>query len=304
MENTHSARSPAPPFVCVVIPHYNDLEALTECVNRLRTQNYPRDRFEVIIADNNSRCGLDAVRQIAPDATVLLATIQGAGPARNAGASIAKGDVLAFIDSDCLAEPGWLSCGVEGLRGYDFIGGQVRTTCRDPKRPTPVEAFEMVFAFDFKRYVEKVGFTGSGNMFVRRDVFDAVGPFRAQISEDMEWSFRAREKGFRLGYVESAVVSHPGRYTWSELTQRWRRMTLETRLLERERGLRQIHFWGRALLLPLSIVPHAARVLASPRLPSISSRVGALTVLVGIRVWRMMEELRLSLFGIDSELNH
>jgi GT2 family glycosyltransferase len=302
-ENKLSARSDALPFASVIIPHYNDLDALAECLGRLRKQTYPRDRFEIIIADNNSRCGLEVIREMAPDAEVLLAPIQGAGPARNAGAAIAKGAIFAFIDSDCLAENSWLMHGVDGLRGYDFIGGQVRTTCRDAKRPTPVEAFEMVFAFDFKRYVEKVGFTGTGNMFTRREVFEAVGPFRAHVSEDMEWSFRAREKGFRIGYVDTAIVAHPGRYTWAELVHRWRRMTLESRLFDQERGYREIHFWSRALLLPISIVPHAGRVLVSPRLPDIRARIGALSVLIGIRGWRATEEIRLTLFGTEQKPN-
>jgi GT2 family glycosyltransferase len=287
------------PFVSVIIPHYNDLDGLTKCLAQLRRQTYPRDRFEIIGADNNSSCGLGAVREIASDAHILPAPIQGAGPARNAGAAIAKGDIFAFIDSDCLAESSWLQRGVEGLRGFDFVGGQVRTTCRDPERPTPVEAFEMVFAFDFKRYIQKVGFTGTGNMFTRRDVFEAVGPFRAHVSEDVEWCFRARELGFRIGYVESAIVAHPGRHTWSELIHRWRRMTLETRLHEQERGYRSIHFWGRALLMPVSIIPHAGRVLLSPRLPDLRARIGALLVLIGLRGWRMKEEIKLTLLGVD-----
>jgi hypothetical protein len=62
----------------------------------------------------------------------------------------------------------------------------------DRRRPNPVEAFEMVFAFDFERYMNRVGFTGTGNMFLWRKVFDAVGPFRNGVAEDMASSFRAR----------------------------------------------------------------------------------------------------------------
>src|SRR5471032_2792442 len=91
------------PFVSVVIPHYNDLDNLTICLQRLRRQSWPSDRFEVIVADNNSTCGIEAVRRIAPDIRVVPAAEQGAGPARNAGVAVARGDVLAFIDSDCAA---------------------------------------------------------------------------------------------------------------------------------------------------------------------------------------------------------
>ena len=69
-------------FVSVVIPHYNDLLALTECVRLLELQTYPRDRFEIIVADNNSACGLAAVKSVAPGGD----RGPGADPGRGTGA--------------------------------------------------------------------------------------------------------------------------------------------------------------------------------------------------------------------------
>jgi hypothetical protein len=87
--------------------------------------------FEIIVADNNSRCGIDAVRQAVPTAKVVQVKEQGAGPARNAG--------------------------VAGIQAYDLIGGRVIVTSEDPRKPNPVEAFETVFAFDFERYYQRGG---------------------------------------------------------------------------------------------------------------------------------------------------
>ena len=111
--------------VSVVIPHYNDLEALSVCIGGLQRQTWPADRMEVIVADNNSRCGIDAVVAAAPGCRVVHAPIQGAGPARNAGAAAARGEILAFIDSDCSPEPGWIEHGVRALSKYHFAGGHV-----------------------------------------------------------------------------------------------------------------------------------------------------------------------------------
>src|SRR6516164_3196989 len=87
-----------PPLVSVVIPHYNDLPNLTRCLASVRHQTFPQDRFEVIVADNNSAGGVVAVERIAPDIIVVPAPEQGAGPARNAAAAVARGVHLAFID--------------------------------------------------------------------------------------------------------------------------------------------------------------------------------------------------------------
>jgi glycosyltransferase involved in cell wall biosynthesis len=289
----------AEPFVSVVIPHYNDLAALANCVRLLERQTYPRACFEIVVADNNSKCGLDAVRSAAPTAIVTLASEQGAGPARNVGISVSSGQIIALIDSDCQPDSQWLRRGVEALGGFDFIGGTVIATSRDPQRPNPVEAFEMVFAFDFKRYIEKVGFTGTGNMFVSRRVFDAVGGFRSGVAEDMEWSFRARAKGYSLGYASRAVVRHPARVEWRDLQARWSRMLEEEHLLACEQPFGRLKWAAMTLLMPASIVPHAWRVLRSDRLPRFKDKLGAISVLAKLRIWRTGEMSRLLLGGVS-----
>ncbi|MGH6823095.1 MAG: glycosyltransferase [Methylocella sp.] len=277
------------PLVSVVIPHYNSLATLKNCVSLLDRQTVGRDRFEIIVADNNSSCGIDAVRGAAPGAKVVRASEQGAGPARNAGVAASKGSILAFIDSDCLPNLDWIEKGVAAIQAFDFIGGRVIVTSEDPLCPNPIEAFEMVFAFDFERYINRAGFTGTGNMFVWPKVFDAVGPFRNGVAEDMDWSFRARALSFRLGYVADLIVEHPARQTWSALIARWKRMLLEEYLLYRERPFFMVSWLLRASLMPLSVLPHACRILTSSRLINARSRWGGLQVLARLRLWRTWE---------------
>jgi glycosyltransferase involved in cell wall biosynthesis len=277
------------PLVSVVIPHCNSLATLKNCVSLLDRQTFCRDRFEIIVADNNSSCGMDAVREAVPAARVIHADEQGAGPARNAGVGASKGSILAFIDSDCLPNLDWIEKGIAGIQAYDFIGGRVIVTSEDPLRPNPIEAFEMVFAFNFKRYINRVGFTGTGNMFVWRKVFDAVGPFRNGVPEDVDWSFRARAQSFRLGYVKDLIVEHPARKTWSELIARWKRLVLQQYLLYQERPFFIVNWLLHKSLMPLSILPHACHILMSSRLINFGSRWGALKVLARLRLWRTWE---------------
>jgi glycosyltransferase involved in cell wall biosynthesis len=282
------------PFVSVIVPHYNDLERLRLCYQRLLGQTWPRDAFEIIVADNNSRCGLQAVRELVPTALVVPAELQGAGPARNAGVEASRGEIVAFIDSDCVPEPNWIAAGVEALSRFDFVGGRVVTFAQCPERPNPVEAYEKVFNFNFRRYIETVGFTGTGNMFVHRSVFNTVGGFRAVVAEDMEWSFRARGMGYRLGYAERAVVGHPARRSWVELERRWDRMLQEDYALIQEQPHGRIRFALKALAMPASVLPHAVKVAFSPDLPDIAAKFGAIGVLARLRLWRAARMLRLA----------
>jgi GT2 family glycosyltransferase len=281
------------PFVSVVIPHYNDLARLQVCHAQLLAQSWPRDQFEIVVADNNSARGLASVQKAAPSALVVPAPIQGAGPARNAGIAASHGTVIALIDSDCVPEPNWIAEGVAALDRFDFVGGRVFTFAQYPERPTPVEAYEIVFNFNFRRYIETVGFTGTGNMFVPREVFDRVGGFRAMVAEDMEWSFRARSLGYRLGYAERSVVGHPARRSWAELERRWDRMLQEDIALVHEQRYGRTRFVLKALAMPPSVVPYAAKVLCTSELPGMRAKLGAIGVLTRLQLWRTTRMLRL-----------
>ncbi|MDP3747237.1 MAG: glycosyltransferase [Phenylobacterium sp.] len=278
----------AAPKVSVVIPHYRDLAGLDLCLRALAAQTYPAADFEVIVADNNSPEGEAAVAEvIAGRARLVVVTEKGAGPARNGGVALARGDILAFTDSDCVPEPAWLTEGLAALPAYDFIGGRVTVLVDDLTAMSGPEAFERVFAFDFKTYIEKKGFTGAGNLFCARAVFDKVGGFRAAVSEDVEWSFRARGMGLRLGYAPRAVVGHPARRTWDELWAKWRRVNAETYRLYRERPAGRLIWVARSLALPLSALAHTPKVFASDQLTSLSQRLSALGTLFKLRLWRL-----------------
>jgi glycosyltransferase involved in cell wall biosynthesis len=284
----------AVPEVSVIIPHYRDLKGLVLCLDALERQTLPRDRFEIIVADNNSPEGEAAVAAVVGDrARLVVVTEQGAGPARNGGVAIARGAIFAFTDSDCVPEPQWLAEGLAGLKEFDFVGGHVRVLLANPPRMSDVEAFERVFAFDFKAYIEKKGFTGAGNMFCARETFATVGGFLAGVSEDVEWSHRATAKGFRLGYRPKAVVGHPARTSWADLEAKWRRVNAETFGLAAARPGYRARWALKAFALPASALAHTPKVLASRELETLGQRLAALGVLYRLRLWRMVDSLRL-----------
>jgi GT2 family glycosyltransferase len=276
--------------VSVIMPHYEDLDGLRKCLAALDAQTYPRHDFEIVVGDNGSPSGPDNVADvIAGRARLVTIGERGAGPARNGAVAASSGEILAFTDSDCVPDPQWLSAGLAALQHYDFVGGRVEVLVDDPARPTPAEAFERVFAFNFEDYILRKGFTGSGNMFVSRAMFDRVGGFRTGVSEDAEWSFRARDMGLRLGYAPDAVVGHPARRSWTELRAKGLRINSETYQLMLGQRHGRLKWLARSLAMPLSAVAHTPKVLRSPKLPSFSARLGALTMLYRSRAWRLVD---------------
>lgn len=276
------------PAVSVIIPHYNDLANLDRCLNLLARQDFLLP-FEIIVVDNASNLTLERIAAVVGNrARLIECSEKGAGPARNAGIVIARANVLAFIDSDCRPEPGWLAAGHAALERWDFVGGHVKVDVDDPLRLTPVEAFETVFAFRFKYYIEQKRFTGTGNLFSKRAVFDAVGGFKPQVSEDVEWSHRALANGFSLGFEPGAIVGHPARRTWDELLRKWVRMNSEGFLLARTRPGGVFRFVLRSWAVLLSIIPHAVTIARSSSLHSWRDRVAAMTVLTRLRFFRFI----------------
>jgi GT2 family glycosyltransferase len=280
---------PSRPRVCVIVPHLDDLARLLVCMAALRQQTLPRSAFEIIIADNGSACGIDAVRAAAPDAHVVEAAVRGAGPARNTAAAGARGDVLAFTDSDCVPEPEWLAAGLAAIdNGADVVGGFVTLSVQNPQRPTPAECFERVFAFDNARYIAAKGFSVTANLFVRRQVFECVGPFAVGVPEDLDWCRRAQRAGFPTAYVAGAQIVHPARHSCAELEAKWDRLTREAYADFVAAGQSDAMWLMRAAAVFLSPAVHAWRVAVSPRLGSPRERVAALSVLGRIRAHRAM----------------
>lgn len=282
------------PTVTIVVPHYHNLAALELCLTALVRQSYPRDLYEIVVADNASPEGRAAVEAVVgARGRLIVVTEKGAGPARNGGVVAATGEILAFTDCDCVPEPDWLAQGVAALARGDFAGGAMRVLVADAARPSSTEAFERVFAFDNRRYVEEMGFTVTANLFCPASLFAKVGGFKVGVSEDVEWSMRARAMGFRLTYAGGAVVGHPARRTWSELVSKWRRLNAEGFTLAAERPGGALRWGLRSLLLPLSALAHTPKVLTSRALTSWSQRWAALGILYRLRLWRLADALSL-----------
>ena len=94
-------------MISVIIPVYNDRDHITQCLNSIFNCNFKK-QFEVIVVDDGSSDGLEKIVSSFSCRFISTGRNSGPGAARNLGAEFAKGDILAFVDSDCVVSENWL----------------------------------------------------------------------------------------------------------------------------------------------------------------------------------------------------
>jgi GT2 family glycosyltransferase len=296
------ALSPATdtPAISVVVPHLNQPEALGRCLESLAAQE-AAPPFEVIVVDNGS-AALPEAPCAAHGARLLTEALPGPGPARNRGVAAARAPVLAFIDADCIAGPGWLAAIAARFAGdaaAQVLGGDVRIAQADPARPTLLEAYESVYAYRMDRYIREQGFTGTGNLAMRRAVFDAVGPFGGiGIAEDIDWGKRASRIGYPPVYVPDMRVYHPARKTFSELQQKWDRHISHFYSEIREKPLGWLRWVAQSCAVAMSPAYEIFAILRSDRVTGARARWLAIRGMTRVRLYRSRRMLSLAL-GAD-----
>jgi cellulose synthase/poly-beta-1,6-N-acetylglucosamine synthase-like glycosyltransferase len=189
-----SAMADRAPAVSVIVPFRDRRDLVRALLDGLEAQTFTD--VEVLLVDDGSTDG-------APDEAegrcvgrrpvrVLRHAGSGAVSARQAGVREAHGKVLAFTDSDCVPEPGWLAAGVAAVEaGADVVQGHTHPA----RRRGPLER---------SLWVEDEGLYPTCNVFYRRTAFDAVGGFDEGIAT--RYGFRADGRAKGLGFGEDTLL--------------------------------------------------------------------------------------------------
>ncbi|HVL49745.1 MAG TPA: glycosyltransferase [Candidatus Thermoplasmatota archaeon] len=198
--------------VTVLVTLLND-PRVAATLDSLRAQSRPPD--EILVADGGSRPDhlKPLLEAAARDDRVRIETCPGSvAETRNLALPMSTGDVIAFLDSDEVAPPGWLEALVAPIEAgaADFTGGPTR-----PLREPRTRSERYVNDFDAWFYPNVVAkdptMTPMGNSAWRRAVFDAIGNFDDRLvwgGEDYDVNLRAVAAGFRGAYVPEAWVWH------------------------------------------------------------------------------------------------
>jgi glycosyltransferase involved in cell wall biosynthesis len=175
--------------VSIIIPARNEEKHLASLLLSLNNLDFPLDRREIIVVDHGSN---DNTATIAKQlgASVLRATGKTISSVRNVGAAAASGEILAFVDADCTVATDWLSKAVPFFR--DPRIGLIGSHYVIPDRPsTLVRNVRRIQAQARPELVEGT-WVPAGNMFVRREVFEAQSGFNECLvtCEDVDLCYR------------------------------------------------------------------------------------------------------------------
>jgi glycosyltransferase involved in cell wall biosynthesis len=192
----------------VVIVTYNDREGLAACLRSVFGGAPSRDRTEVIVVDDGSSDDtVPYLRDRFPDVRVVAKPHSGADNSRNQGIEAARGEVVAFIDSDCTAGPQWLAHLERALvqEGRAIVGGRVSHPGSFWQR--------MVGVSDFGEFqdtrAKEVSNIPTCNMGVRRDCLAGLR-FEPdlRVGGDVVFCSALRRRGIRLHYDPGLQVFH------------------------------------------------------------------------------------------------
>jgi GT2 family glycosyltransferase len=185
---------------------------------------------------------------------------------------------------------GWLASIAAALGGETrkcIIGGDVRILPLDPNRLTQLEAYECIFAYRQEEYIRKFGFSGTGNLAVRRADFDVIGPFGGiEIAEDREWGRRAQALGYAIEYCREMIVYHPARTTFSQIEEKWDRHIDHDRADVARLHFSRARWMFFAIAVALSPAFELHRIATSSRVRTMRDRFLATTALIRIRLYR------------------
>jgi hypothetical protein len=179
--------------VSFVIPVKDDAVRLARCLKSIQDSDYPADAIEIIVVDNGSEDGSDVVARDAGARVISLPHFRVAA-LRNAGARAAEGDILAFVDADHEIVSDWTSKAVDALTtpGVGAAGAPYHA----PAGGTWVQRMYDAFR-DHAPGRRSVEWLASGNLAVRRSVFDRVNGFDTSLEtcEDVDLCQRIRWSG-------------------------------------------------------------------------------------------------------------
>ena len=196
------------PFVSVVVPMRNEGRYIERCLRSIAAQDYPKDRFEVIVVDggstDSSRELVDSMRDALPNMRVVDNKGKHTSRGLNIGLAYAHGEVIARVDGHAYVASDFVTESVAALRrtGADAVGGPIKTLGEGATGEaialavsSPFGVGNAVFRYSQReQWTDTVAFPA-----YRRDVFDRIGPF-AEIEggEDDDFHLRLVDAGGRL----------------------------------------------------------------------------------------------------------
>ncbi len=198
------------PLASIVIPAYNSAKTISKTIEACLSQNYPKDKLEIILADDGST---DNTREIAEKYPVQYLYQQNKGPAaaRNLGWGSAKGKFICFTDSDCVPEKDWISKHVN-VYNSDTIAGVGGSYNNANPENLLASCIHQEIVQRHIRFPKEVNYLGAFNVSYRKTILEGIGGFDESYpdasSEDNDLAYRIFKKGYKLFFDNKIKVDH------------------------------------------------------------------------------------------------
>jgi GT2 family glycosyltransferase len=206
------------PLVSIIVPVYNGASVVSACIESLLGQNYPQDKFEILIVDNNSNDNTKSIIKRYP-VKYIFEEKRGPAAARNRGIKESKGEFIAFTDADCLADKTWLTNLMNGF-DKDYIVGCAGDIAVYPHGKTWVEETFIasynaqplggIYRYNFLTEYKILPYAAGCNVVYRKKLLEEIGLFDESLfwSEDLDMAWRVILTGHHLRYIPDALVYH------------------------------------------------------------------------------------------------
>jgi glycosyltransferase involved in cell wall biosynthesis len=212
---TERVKLPSYPKVSIIVCSYNGARTLQPCLKSLLEIDYPD--YEIILVDDGSTDHTQELIKDFPDVRNILQPNMGLSYARNAGAAAATGEVFAYTDSDCMADPDWLYYLVGTLLSGDYAG------VGGPNVSPPAENWVQACVSAAPGGPSHVLLTDviaehipGCNMAFHRWAFEKIGGFDVEYrkaGDDVDFCWRLQQEGQVIAFSPAAIVWHYRRFT-------------------------------------------------------------------------------------------
>lgn len=212
-------------IVSIIVPAKDSAQTIEKCLHALKNQqglSFGKD-YEIILVDDGSS---DNTAKIGKQMLVTVIQQENRGPAaaRNKGAQAARGELLAFTDSDCVPQSSWLQEIISPFCDTHVIG--VKGAYRCNEKNIVARFVQMEFEYKYRAMASQstIDFIDTYSAAYRRDVFLQNNGFDENFPvpsvEDQELSFRLAGKGYKMVFQPSALVFHAHDHSIAEYSKR------------------------------------------------------------------------------------
>jgi len=214
--------------VSIIIPSYNSEKTIASCLRSLQEQSF-KEAYEIILVDSSVDQTPEIVRSNFSSVRFIhLNQKTDPGTARNIGFKESEGDPILFIDSDCIAAPGWLKSMVEMHRRTDYygVGGSVNNG-NDHNCSVAWAGYMAEFREFMPEHPSKVvDHIPTCNISYKREALEVLGGFNPNYypQEDLDFNYRVQKEGKEIFFNSDIQIYHHHRTELSSFLSHQRRV--------------------------------------------------------------------------------